>query len=82
MFEKRDFEQFKLLGISAEKVENQIESIKRGFPFLKIVSPATKERGILIIEEDEKKAVYKKIQIFQPENLKICPSIRSRNKNV
>jgi hypothetical protein len=68
MFEKRDFEQFKLLGISAEKVENQIESIKRGFPFLKIVSPATKERGILIIEEDEKKQYIKR---FKSSSLKI-----------
>ena len=36
-----------------DKIHSQVERFKKGFPWLKIVSPATPERGILVLSQKE-----------------------------
>ncbi|MDD4057265.1 MAG: DUF4301 family protein [Bacteroidales bacterium] len=54
MFEQRDLDQFNSIGVSKEVVESQIELVNNGFSFLEIVAPATKERGIKVIDPSSK----------------------------
>ncbi|MBQ0024895.1 MAG: DUF4301 family protein [Bacteroidales bacterium] len=56
---KQQIQQMKDLGISAETLKKQIDSFRKGFPWLEIVAPATPQRGIRVpsseeIEEDLK----------------------------
>lgn len=56
MLTRKDIEQIESRGISTESVESQIERFKKGFPWMKIVAPATPGRGILVLDkagEDE-----------------------------
>jgi len=56
MFTEKDFEQMASLGISPETAEKQVERFKTGFPWMEIVAPATPERGITVLEEEEEQA--------------------------
>ncbi len=51
--EKRDLEQIEGLGKSLADVEKDLEHFKKGFPWMKIVAPATPERGIKVLSEKE-----------------------------
>ncbi|MDD3078183.1 MAG: DUF4301 family protein [Paludibacter sp.] len=46
-------------GISINQINEQLNSFKTGFPFLKIISPATPGKGIKVVTEDEKKSLLK-----------------------
>lgn len=46
MFTKEDIAQIEQRGSSVQTVEEQVERFKKGFPWLKIVAPATPEKGI------------------------------------
>ena len=51
MFRKEDIEQIEQRGSSVKTVEEQVERFKKGFPWLKIVAPATPERGIQVLDD-------------------------------
>ena len=51
MFTKDDIKQIEQRGSSVITVEEQVERFKKGFPWMKIVAPATPERGILVLDE-------------------------------
>ena len=51
MFTKEDIAQIEQRGSSVQTVEEQVERFKKGFPWLKIVAPATPERGIQVLDE-------------------------------
>lgn len=53
MFRETDLAQLKNKGISITKVEEQLNAFKTGFPFLKIIKPATPESGIKVLETNE-----------------------------
>lgn len=53
MFKEEDIRQIKEMGSAPEKVEAQIRRFAEGFPWMKIVGPATPERGILVLDEAE-----------------------------
>ena len=53
MFTKEDIGQIEQRGSSVKTVEEQVERFKKGFPWMKIVAPATPERGILVLTDDE-----------------------------
>lgn len=55
MFNSKDEKQFESIGIDKSVVLDQVESMRRGFPFLEIVSPATTDRGIMVIGKKEQK---------------------------
>ena len=51
MFTKEDIRQIEQRGTSVHAVQEQVERFKKGFPWMKIVAPATPERGILVLDE-------------------------------
>ena len=53
MFNQKDTTQIQQRGSSVRDVEEQIEHFKKGFPWMKIVGPATPERGIRVLSEAE-----------------------------
>lgn len=54
MFSDKDIEQIRAKGVSEQQVSHQLEEIKNGFPFLKIESAATIERGIMAPDSEER----------------------------
>ncbi|MDR3327185.1 MAG: DUF4301 family protein [Prevotellaceae bacterium] len=54
MFNKNDLEQLNLLGISAQKAEQQIRGVRNGFPYLRIEKAAEIGDGIVVFSEQEK----------------------------
>jgi len=46
MFTEKDLEQIKAKGIELKDVEKQIENFQNGFPFIKLVEPATPKNGL------------------------------------
>ena len=51
MFTKEDIAQIEQRGSSVKTVEQQVERFKQGFPWMKIVAPATPERGIQVLDD-------------------------------
>ena len=49
----KDIRQIEARGSSLKAVEGQIACFKKGFPWMKIVGPATPQRGILVLSEKE-----------------------------
>ncbi|MCI1785755.1 MAG: DUF4301 family protein [Bacteroidales bacterium] len=56
MFSQEDIKQIEKKGSSVERVESQLERFRKGFPWLGIISPATVERGIEVLDEAETRA--------------------------
>ena len=52
-FSERDLEQIKDRGITLDVVEEQLESFKTGFPYLKIEKGAAVGEGIVRMSETE-----------------------------
>ena len=59
MFSQKDINQIRERGSSVRGVEQQIDLFKKGFPWMKIVGPATPERGIRVLSEDEADAAIR-----------------------
>lgn len=53
MFNSDDLKQIESRGSSAAVVEQQIERFKKGFPWMKIQAPATPEKGIKVLSEQD-----------------------------
>ena len=53
MLSKSDLEQLKAKGISIEQFENQLNSFKKGFPYLPIAASASVDKGIIRIADEE-----------------------------
>ena len=51
MFSEQDIQQIRARGADLRQVEQQIEHFKKGFPWMKIVAPATPARGIRVLSE-------------------------------
>ena len=50
MFSQKDTQQIEERGASLRQVKEQIDHFKNGFPWMKIVGPATPERGIKVLD--------------------------------
>ena len=59
MLKKEDICRIEAIGSSLKTVEKQIEHFKKGFPWMKIIAPATPERGIFVLDDDEADAACK-----------------------
>ena len=59
MFTNADIKQIEQRGSSVKTVEEQVERFKKGFPWMKIVAPATPERGIQVLDEAAVEAAAK-----------------------
>lgn len=53
MFDKKDLEQFKKKGTDAEKVQAQLDLIRKGFPFLELEAAASIGNGIIAVDEGQ-----------------------------
>ena len=53
MFTENDLKQFKKRDIPLEKIEQQIENFRKGFPFVKLVAAAVPGNGIHVLNDDE-----------------------------
>ena len=51
MFTNEDIKQIEQRGSSVQTVQDQVERFKKGFPWMKIVAPATPERGIQVLDD-------------------------------
>ncbi len=54
-----DESQLQKRGISKDRMEEQLQSFRQGFPFLKIQSAAEPGKGIVLIQETEKTGLLK-----------------------
>ena len=59
MFTKTDIAQIEQRGSSVQTVEEQVERFKKGFPWMKIVAPATPEKGIQVLDDAAIEAAVK-----------------------
>ena len=59
MFRKEDIAQIEQRGSSVQTAEQQVERFRQGFPWMKIVAPATPEKGIQVLDEEEVEAAVK-----------------------
>ncbi|MBE6222989.1 MAG: DUF4301 family protein [Bacteroidales bacterium] len=66
MFSQTDQQQILDRGASLRQVKEQIEHFKNGFPWMKIVGPATPERGIKVLAP---KAVKAAVEYYQKANV-------------
>jgi hypothetical protein len=53
MFTAKDKEQIENKGIQLSEIKKQIENFREGFPFLKLIRPATIGDGIISLSEDK-----------------------------
>ena len=51
MFTQKDIRQIEERGSTVKQVERQVACFRKGFPWMKIVGPATPERGIMVLSE-------------------------------
>ena len=59
MFTKEDIRQIEQRGSSVQTVEEQVERFRKGFPWLKIVAPATPALGIQVLDDAAVEAAVK-----------------------
>ena len=53
MFNDQDLKLFKERNVTVEQIEAQLNAFKTGFPYLKIVSAATVDNGIMKLSAEE-----------------------------
>lgn len=56
MFTHEDIQQIEAAGASVKTVTGQVERFKKGFPWMKIISAATPDRGICVLSPEEEDA--------------------------
>ena len=56
MFTKEDVAQIEQRGTTVQNVADQVERFKKGFPWMKIIAPATPEKGIQVLSQEEVEA--------------------------
>lgn len=76
MFTEKDLNQISGKGLTKETVENQISHFKTGFPYIKLVAPATAEKGLHQYSENEaaELAAYFDEHFTDYEILKFVPA--------
>ena len=62
MFRKEDIAQIEQRGTTVQNVEQQVERFRKGFPWMKIIAPATPERGIQVLDAE---AVEAAVQYYE-----------------
>ena len=70
MFTIKDIEQIEKRGSSLPEIEKQISHFKKGFPYLKVLRPATIGDGIIRLDEEKVSAAVKQFTQKVQEGLK------------
>lgn len=71
MFTEKDLNQISSKGITPEQVQQQIELIKKGFPYLSMKSSASIEKGILTLSSEEQELFLNKWDNYLKSNYNI-----------
>jgi len=71
MLTEQDLKQITQKGISEEKLNNQLEQFKTGFPFLKLEAAAAIGRGIIAPNEAERKQYVETWNQYKAEGKKV-----------
>ena len=71
MLTKEDKEFLKQKQISEETLNHQLTQHREGFPFLKLVDAASPEKGILIVNDDQRKKYLEIWNQYLQENHKV-----------
>ncbi|MDR0712034.1 MAG: DUF4301 family protein [Prevotellaceae bacterium] len=74
MFSKKDIAQLQALGISQSEAGQQIENFKKGFPFLRVLCPATLHKGIRRLDAKEADDLTAVFGSFDGTLLKFTPA--------
>src|SRR3990172_5822855 len=61
VFDKEDIKQIKSRGLTLQKVISQIETIKKGIPFINLLRPCTRSDGITAIEKSD---LHRLVEIY------------------
>lgn len=69
-----DIRQLDRMGISRETVEAQLRNFRTGFPYLRIIAPATPERGIRVLSEAERQQALEQARLFDGGICKFVPA--------
>ena len=75
MFTPQDLEQMSAHGISREKVEQQIEYFKSGFPALDIVQCATIGKGIVRMDDEQVEEYMNKTGVGEKEGQPVTEEV-------
>ena len=67
MFNQKDTQQIEERGVSLRQVKEQIDHFKNGFPWMKIVGPATPDRGIMVLDAQ---AVQQAVSYYKNADIK------------
>ena len=70
MFTKNDLEQIINRGSNLQEIEKQISHFRKGFPFLKVLRPATVGDGIIRLEDSKVSLAVKQFTQKVGEGLK------------
>ena len=71
MLNANDLEQLKAKGISESKLEEQLQSFVKGFPFLEIKASASVEKGIMVIPQEAQATYMEAWDAYLAKNKKI-----------
>lgn len=66
MFTEKDISQMKKMGINPLVAEKQLESFKKGFPFINLQRPATPGDGIFVLTREQ---IEKFIHVYEKESI-------------
>lgn len=74
MFSDSDLKQIEVKGIPPEKVKEQLERFRTGFPYLNIVKPATLHDGIIGLMPEEIDSLVEIYRTFEGKRVKFVPA--------
>ena len=74
MFSKEDLAQLHARGISQGDAEQQVENFRKGFPFLRVVRPATPGKGIRLLDDKTADDLAATFDRFEGTLLKFTPA--------
>ena len=56
-------------------IEQQLENYKKGFPFLKVISAATPQRGIRVLNDEQKREALETCNSFAGSIVRFVPGL-------
>ncbi len=77
-FRKTDLIQFEKKGISVNTIEQQLKNFRNGFPYTRLLKPATIGDGIELLSQAETSSLSRNYETNSGEftNYKICTRFR------
>lgn len=74
MFTKDDFKRIADRGIAIDDVYRQIDNFKNGFPAPNVISPATPDNGIVILDDNQQSSAISRFDSYDGSLSKFVPA--------